>query len=137
MPQLFDGVDHIIHAGDIGLPWVILQLEEIAPVTAVRGNTDDGLEYRETEVIELGGRTILVHHIVALPQPGEPARGRIEAARPDLVVFGHTHRPHWEERHRRSYLNPGYAGKQRFRLERSVAILECAPEQMRVRFETL
>src|SRR5256885_1079073 len=65
IPKLFAGVGHILHGGDIGLPWVILELEAISPVTAVLGNTDDGrLQFKETEVIELGGRKFLVHHII-------------------------------------------------------------------------
>ena len=40
LPVLFAGVDRILHAGDIGMPWVILELEQIAPVTAVIGNSD-------------------------------------------------------------------------------------------------
>ena len=57
IPKLFDGVDHILHGGDIGLPWLILELEHIAPVTAVLGNNDDaGLDFRETELAELEGR---------------------------------------------------------------------------------
>src|SRR5688500_8543045 len=63
--ELFQGVDHIVHGGDIGLPWLIMQLEEIAPVTAVLGNTDEsGINYRDTELVELGARKFLVHHIV-------------------------------------------------------------------------
>src|SRR4029079_17028490 len=34
------GVDLIIHAGDVGAPEVLAALEKIAPVVAVRGNTD-------------------------------------------------------------------------------------------------
>src|SRR2546423_11271360 len=63
--KLFAGVEHILHAGDIGLPWVILELEAIAPVAAVLGNTDDGrLQFKETEIVELAGRKLLVHHII-------------------------------------------------------------------------
>ena len=54
--EIFVGVDHILHAGDIGLPWLILELEDIAPVTAVLGNTDSGINYKETELIQLGSR---------------------------------------------------------------------------------
>src|SRR5438128_7067088 len=65
IPKLFAGVEHILHGGDIGLPWIILQLEAIAPVTAVLGNTDDGrFQFKDTEVVELAGRKFLVHHIV-------------------------------------------------------------------------
>ena len=67
--EFFSGVDHIIHGGDIGLPWIVLQLQEIAPVTAVLGNTDErGLNYRETEVVELGAR----NKTATLPAPRPP-----------------------------------------------------------------
>jgi hypothetical protein len=57
--RLFAGVEHILHAGDIGLPRIILDLEQIAPVTAVSGNTDDpGLHYRPTECVELAGPSL-------------------------------------------------------------------------------
>ncbi len=36
----FEGVDHIIHAGDIDNKQVIDRLEEIAPITVVSGNAD-------------------------------------------------------------------------------------------------
>ena len=56
VPKLFAGVDHILHGGDIGLPKLLLDLEQIAPVTAVAGNTDDSaFRYPLTEVIELSG----------------------------------------------------------------------------------
>ena len=62
--ELFSGVGHILHAGDIGNTSIISELEEIAPVTAVYGNTDMGLPFEETEGIELGTRKFLIHHIV-------------------------------------------------------------------------
>ena len=43
VPELFAGVEHILHGGDVGLPWLMLKLDEIAPVTAVLGNTDVGI----------------------------------------------------------------------------------------------
>jgi uncharacterized protein len=64
VPSLFEGVEHILHAGDIGLPWLILQLENIAPVTAVLGNVDAGLHFRETEVVKLAGHKFLIQHNV-------------------------------------------------------------------------
>ena len=76
--ELFKGVDHIIHGGDIGLPWILLQLEEIAPVTAVSGNTDEaGLSYRETEIVEVGTRKFLVHHIVDPKNLGDKIKRKI------------------------------------------------------------
>src|SRR3974390_920027 len=78
IPSLFQGVEHILHAGDIGLPRIVLQLEEIAPVTAVSGNTDDpGFHYRSTEVIEMAGRKFLIHHIVQPQDLADPLKRRI------------------------------------------------------------
>ena len=73
IPELFEGVEHILHAGDIGLAWVILQLKNIAPVTAVLGNNDAGLSFKETELVELGQFKFLIHHIVDVRCP-PPAR---------------------------------------------------------------
>jgi uncharacterized protein len=133
--DFFAGVDHIIHGGDIGLPWLILQLEEIAPVTAVIGNTDEsGLNYRETELVQLGSRKFLVHHIVDPKSPDHKIKRKIIRENPDVVVFGHTHKPFCETIGSTLYLNPGYAGKQRFNLPRTVAILACDAEGMTADF---
>jgi putative phosphoesterase len=124
--DLFRGVDHIVHGGDIGLPWILLQLEEIAPVTAVLGNTDDTtLSYNETELVQLGARKFLVHHIVEPQNLSDKVKRRVIRDNPDVVVFGHTHKPFCETIDNTLYLNPGYAGKQRFDLPRTVAILSC------------
>src|ERR1041385_1247401 len=120
VPELFQGVDHIFHAGDIGLPWLILQLEDIAPVTAVTGNNDVGLEYKETELVELDGRKFLLHHIIDVHAPEEKIKRRIIRANPDVVIFGHTHKRFCETIGQTLYFNPGYAGKPRFKMARSV-----------------
>ena len=125
IPDLFKGVDHILHAGDIGLPWLILELEDIAPVTAVLGNNDAGLEFKETEMVQLDGRKFLVHHIVDAQGSRERINRRIIRENPDVVVFGHTHKRFCETIGQTLYFNPGYAGKPRFNLPRSVAILTC------------
>ncbi len=130
VPQLFQGVAHILHAGDIGLPWLILELEEVAPVTAVSGNTDTGLEYKETELLELGGRKFLLHHKVDVNAPEEKIKRRIIRENPDVVVFGHTHKRFCQTIGQTLYFNPGYAGKPRFNLPRSVAILTCDAKGM-------
>ncbi|MEW6157039.1 MAG: metallophosphoesterase family protein [Verrucomicrobiota bacterium] len=128
---IFAGVDHILHGGDIGLPWLILELEEMAPVTAVLGNTDQGLHYRETEVVQLGARKFLVHHIVDVHAPQESLERRLRREQPDVVVFGHTHKPFAQTVGSTFYFNPGYAGKPRFNLPRSVAILHCDSTEIR------
>lgn len=130
----FQGVDHILHGGDIGFPWLLLDLERIAPVTAVLGNTDYDLPVRETEVVELAGWKILLHHIVSLPTPALMIRERIQRTQPDIVVFGHTHRAHQETLGNTVYVNPGYAGRPKLGVKRSVAILECSGKKHNVRF---
>jgi uncharacterized protein len=132
--KLFAGVDHILHGGDIGLPWLILELEQIAPVTAVLGNTDAGLHFRETEMAELDGRKFLVHHIVDPQKPADALQRRIIRENPDAVVFGHTHKPYSETIGRTLYFNPGYAGKPRFGLPRTVALLHCNSDGIRPEF---
>ena len=134
IPKLFAGVDHILHGGDIGLPWLILELEQIAPVTAVLGNTDVGLDFKETEVAEFAGHKFLVHHIVDPRKPAEAIQRRIIREGPEIVVFGHTHKPFCETIGRTLYFNPGYAGKPRFNLTRSVAILHCDTNGIRPEF---
>jgi putative phosphoesterase len=138
VPALLAGVDHILHGGDIGRPEVILELQLIAPVTAVMGNTDDpGWHYRLTKVVTLGGRKFLLHHIVNPRELSEPLAARIAREQPEVVVFGHTHKPFCETVDGRLYFNPGYAGKQRFSLERSVAILHCDENGIRAEYLAL
>jgi putative phosphoesterase len=136
--KLFAGVEHILHGGDIGLPWLLLELEGIAPVTAVLGNTDEpGLGYRLTEVIELARRKFLVHHIVNPLALEDSLQGRLNRERPQVVIFGHTHKPYCETIEGRLYFNPGYAGKSRFGMERTVAILHCGEKEIRPEFLNL
>jgi putative phosphoesterase len=133
--EVFEGVDHIIHAGDIGLPWIILQLEEIAPVTAVIGNTDEtAINYKQIELVQLGDRKFLVHHVVEPLNLSDKLKRRIIRENPDVVVFGHTHKPFCETINNTLYLNPGYAGAQRFNLARTVAILNCDSQGMTADF---
>jgi hypothetical protein len=134
VPRLFAGVDHILHAGDVGLPWILLELEELAPVTAISGNNDDGLGYRETAVLQLADRKFLLHHIVDPRQPARELARRIIRENPDVVVFGHTHRRFCETLGNVLYFNPGYAGKPRLGQPRSVAILECDAQGITAEF---
>lgn len=132
LPKLLAGVDHILHAGDIGLPRILLQLEEIAPVTAVIGNTDDSqFRYPLTEVVSLADRKFLVHHIVNPHALTNSLEERIAKERPDVVVFGHTHKQFCQPIGEILFFNPGYAGKSRFGMERSVAILHSSSDKLR------
>ena len=136
VPPLLDGVEHILHAGDIGTGRIIEQLSEIAPVTAVRGNNDrEGLEsrFREVEMIELGGCLIYLTHIVKVPKEGDAAglSAYLEAGA-DVVVFGHSHMAFHEtretgQREPLAFFNPGAAGKRRFKVVPSIGLLEVGP----------
>jgi predicted phosphodiesterase len=110
IPEVFEEVEHIIHAGDIGTAAILAELEKIAPVTAVIGNSDSMLPLKETEVFEPR-----VHP--------ELLQLQIIREKPDMVVFGHTHKPYSEKIRGVHYFNPGYAGRSRFGLERTVALL--------------
>lgn len=114
------GVDHILHAGDIGKPAVMEALEAIAPVTAIRGNVDKQpwtKAYPETALYEAEGASIyLVHSVDWLDlDPG--------AAGIDAVISGHSHRPGITWKEGVLYLNPGSPGPRRFKLPVSCARL--------------
>ena len=135
--EIFTGVDHILHAGDVGERLILVELEQIAPVTAVLGNNDFDLPLRETAVVTHGGKKFLVHHIIKPGFGPAPIRERIRAESPDVVVFGHSHQAHAEQIGPTLFLNPGYAGRPRFRLERSVALLEINGGKISYRFISL
>jgi putative phosphoesterase len=134
---VFAGVEHIFHAGDVGQLKIIHQLEQIAPVTAVLGNTDGDVPLRETEIVELADRKFMIHHIVDVQNPSETVRRRLNLAKPNVVVFGHTHKPFQQMIGETLFVNPGSAGKKRFNDPRVVAILHCTAKNLRVEFKSL
>jgi putative phosphoesterase len=122
------GVQHIIHAGDIGGPDVISGLRRIAPTTAIRGNVDRGewaAGYPPTERVALGGRSFYVLHSLAQLDLDPVAAGI------DVVVSGHSHQPRIETVDGVIYLNPGSAGPRRFRLPIALATVELAGDAVR------
>jgi uncharacterized protein len=121
----FAGVDHIVHAGDVGSDAVLAELEALAPVTAVRGNVDAGLRRRlpETAELELSGFCVAVIHGNQLSRRS----ATVAAARfPDasLVVFGHSHLPVVERVGQTLAVNPGSAGRPRFGSPATVALAD-------------
>lgn len=114
--ELLDGVDHLIHAGDVGPAELLAELEALAPLTAVYGNTD-GFDVRkrlpDVAAVELGGlRFAVTHgHLSGVPSPERLAPRHPEA---DVVVFGHTHVPRLEVLDGRWFVNPGSCGPRRF-----------------------
>jgi hypothetical protein len=122
--ELFAGVEQIVHAGDIGQPRIIAELERVAPVAAVIGNTDDTIfGWPETRLVTTQGRRLLIRHIVDPRRPGPGLQRWIARDQPDLVIFGHTHQPYQAWHDGVLFLNPGSAGRGRFGLPRSVASL--------------
>jgi uncharacterized protein len=122
--EVFTGVDAIVHAGDVGSVELLTELEAIAPVTCVWGNTD-GFDLRERvpEVaeVEMGGVMVVVVHGQQFGSPTAAAvAGRYPAA--GLVVFGHTHEPVVERVGDTLAVNPGSAGPRRFQHPVSVAL---------------
>ena len=113
----FDGVEAIVHAGDVGGARVLDDLRALAPLYAVYGNNDeklDSLGLRLREDFDLGGaRFHLVHQ---LPHARPEAGARI-------VVYGHSHRALIERREGRLYVNPGAAGRMGFHRVQTVALL--------------
>lgn len=130
----FDGVDHIIHAGDVGNDDILVELGAIAPVTAVWGNTDGtGLRSRLPEVasLELAGHSVTVAHG---HQVGRPTASAILAAfAGDLVVFGHSHQPEIQAVGSRLAVNPGSAGPIRFTQPVAVALVTVTDEGIAAR----
>jgi putative phosphoesterase len=122
------GVAHIIHAGDIGQADVLVGLRRIAPVTAIRGNIDNGdwaEDYPDTQMVRLGERSFYVLHDLQ-ELPIDPAVCGI-----DVVVSGHSHRPRIETIDGVLYLNPGSAGPRRFKLPITLATLELTASGLR------
>jgi len=135
--EVFAGVTHIIHAGDIMDPEILTTLETVAPVTAVSGNLDAGelAEHLPREASgEIAGIRFLVGH--------KPKRllnrlstGKIEGERPDLVIWGHTHVPSAAWVDGALYLNPGTASAPDEEDDGpTVAIVEVEPAGLSVKF---
>jgi len=131
------GVDHILHAGDVGPMDVITELETIAPVSAVRGNMDYAIQLPQTHVQSFVSKKFLVHHIVDLPFPSQSVRIAIADEQPNVVVFGHTHMPCNEQHNNVLFLNPGSASNPRGGSAPSVAMVECNKTDLSVNFVEL
>jgi putative phosphoesterase len=126
--RLLAGVDHIIHGGDIGSPDIVPALRKIAPVTAIRGNVDSGdwaSEFVETELVKLAGVLIYVLHDLNSLRINPAANGI------DVVVSGHSHNPKIQTIGSVLYLNPGSAGRRRFKLPITVATIDVGPNGLR------
>jgi uncharacterized protein len=129
--DVFVGTDLIIHAGDIGKPKILDALATIAPVKAVRGNTDHGPwadELPSTALVALNTVTLYVlHDIQQLDLEPQAAGIRV-------VISGHTHHASLEEKNNVVFLNPGSAVEPRHNSPPTVAILTARGETLDARF---
>jgi putative phosphoesterase len=122
------GVEHIIHAGDIGSPEIVPRLRAIAPTTAVRGNVDTqewARKLPDREALTLAGRSIYVLHDL-----GDLNIDPVKAGF-DIVISGHSHRPRVETIDGVLHLNPGSAGPRRFRLSITLVTLVLSGDTIR------
>ncbi len=114
------GVDQILHIGDVGKISILDELAKIAPVIAIRGNVDrEGAcaKLPETEVVLVEGRYIYVLHDLKTLHL-DPAAGKFAA-----VLYGHTHVPNFYTKKGVLYFNPGSCGPRRFELPVTVGLL--------------
>jgi hypothetical protein len=129
-----EGVEHILHLGDVGRASVLGALEEIAPVTAIRGNVDrEGAcgKLPETEVFLAEGHYIyMLHDLKTLHL--DPAAAKFAA-----VLYGHTHVPNYHTKKCVLYLNPGSCGPRRFELPVTVGMLTITMKEIRPEIITL
>ena len=130
--EVFKGTDLIIHAGDVGEPGILEDLQVIAPVEAVRGNMDvDNWAHKlpETKLIEVGSVLLYVIHDVCKIDI-KPAKAGISA-----IIHGHTHKSSSIEDHNGVlFLNPGSATQPRFNSPASVALLHVNEKSLVTQF---
>jgi uncharacterized protein len=135
--RALEDAELILHAGDVGGDEVLDELELIAPVLAVYGNTDPPGNTRLSESIEISIGEVGIHvshgHELGSPSPGK----LLERYSADVIVYGHTHQQLVTRADGRLVVNPGAAGPRRFKIEPSVARLTIANGQADVEFITL
>lgn len=125
---IFQDVDRIFHAGDIGQEDILLELETIAPVLAVRGNMDKTgapATFRNHLIAGIGTQRVLLVHDLGSPNAVKSSlRPLIQEHQPTIVIFGHTHQPFIEQVGSVLYFNPGSASRGRGGSGNSVGIIE-------------
>ena len=128
------GVEHILHAGDVGDPLILESLRSVAPVTAIGGNIDVAgpcSHLPPTEVVTLQGHTLyMLHDRHALDL--DPVAAGFSA-----VISGHSHKPLIEWRRGVLFMNPGSAGPRRFSLPASIGLVTIGADGLQPRLVTL
>ena len=136
LDDLFAGVVHIVHAGDFGTLDVLQRLQRLAPLTVVCGNVDIptfGEQFPWTAEAEIAGLRFLVGHV------GKSLMGAHDpvAEGYNVVISGHSHKPAIEWRGETLFRNPGSAGRPRFSLPRTAALIEVVDGRPQPRIVTL
>lgn len=132
--NVFDGVDYILHCGNIGNPTVLEELSQIAPITGVIGGGDSAEVYPFDRSLyrkwfETG---IYMHHRIGDPTDlHRNTQKAIEAADPQVVLFGSTGEPFNTRIESRLFFNPGAAGRRRPKQPRTVGLLEISGHSVR------
>jgi hypothetical protein len=108
----FQGVDLVLHAGDIVHPMVLDWLQEIAPVLAAQGNNDWGWSDVRMSPVQLmdaaGWRLAMVHDMEPEDRPiADLLKIYLKDERPDVIVTGHTHFERLDYRDSVLQINPG------------------------------
>jgi len=128
--ELFQGVDLILHAGDIVELSVLDELRAIAPVEAVAGNmdaTEVHLALPAKKTLSLGKFKVgLIHGKYRIDIQQEMVRKEFSDV--DLIVYGHSHTPFWGKVDGLYFLNPGSPTDKRYAPYNSVALLEIGEE---------
>lgn len=129
--EVFQGVDLILHAGDILEMSLLDELRTIAPVEAVAGNMDGSevhLNLPYKKIIPLGKyNTGLIHGKYKIEVQRELIRKEFDDDI-DLIIYGHSHTPFWGKVNGVYFLNPGSPTDTRHAPYNSVAILEVGDE---------
>jgi len=128
------GSELILHAGDVGRPEIVEELNKLAPTIAIRGNVDTApwcSVLPATQLVELASANIyMLHNVGELDL--NPAAAGIQ-----IVLYGHSHQPTRSEKDGVLYLNPGSAGPRRFNLPISLARLDLGSKPWDIKFITL
>lgn len=129
----FEGVELILHAGDIGSEDIVTSLETLAPVKAIQGNIDTfplSTRYPEVLATEIEGVVIcIIHHFIDIRHSQiRQVLEQISRRQPDIVIFGHSHQAKLEHVGEVLLFNPGSAGNRRFSLRPSVGLLDISSD---------
>jgi uncharacterized protein len=121
------GSNHIIHAGDVGDPAILVELGKIAPLTAIRGNIDKDAwanRLHNTEVLEFAGKAFYILHDRKQLDLNPQAAGFA------AVISGHSHQSLIETVNNVLYFNPGSAGPRRFKLPVTVGRIAITDDRL-------